>query len=383
MDTFAALALATDPPTRSILNRKPDPKSAPLITLTMWKMITGQAIFQLVVTLVLYFAGAKMLSYQRHDEKEALQTLIFNTFVWMQIFNQYNCRRLDNRLNIFEGVHRNIYFISIQFIIIGGQILIIFKGGAAFSIHPINGAQWGYSIVLGLLSLLVAVMIRLIPDDFIRSLIPRQFIRSLTPQWFVRKPAPQVFVSDEEHQYGWDQAIVDIRENLTFIKTIRGGRHTSFKYRLKHPKETLLPKSRNTSKPRINSQPQTPTGDRDTSDFAASTTSVTPESRRPGTKRSGRSRSSSALGATAAMAGVIASSVGGGWSPIDRREEGGSSRYSHSINRSELEDHEGVEVHPATKDDDPIITKDPSTTRIPPSQDSEITPAPPLEQSRK
>ena len=41
MDTFAALALATDPPTRSILDRKPDPKSAPLITLGMWKMIIG------------------------------------------------------------------------------------------------------------------------------------------------------------------------------------------------------------------------------------------------------------------------------------------------------------------------------------------------------
>src|SRR6187402_1467763 len=57
MDTFAALALATDPPTRSILNRKPEKKSAPLITLNMWKMIIGQAIFQLIVTLILNFAG--------------------------------------------------------------------------------------------------------------------------------------------------------------------------------------------------------------------------------------------------------------------------------------------------------------------------------------
>jgi len=42
MDTFAALALATDPPTRSILNRHPQRKSAPLISLNMWKMIVGQ-----------------------------------------------------------------------------------------------------------------------------------------------------------------------------------------------------------------------------------------------------------------------------------------------------------------------------------------------------
>jgi len=89
MDTFAALALATDPPTRNILNRKPEKKSAPLITLNMWKMIIGQAIFQLVVTFVLNFGGQKIFSYDSEHEKKQLRTLVFNTFVWMQIFNQY------------------------------------------------------------------------------------------------------------------------------------------------------------------------------------------------------------------------------------------------------------------------------------------------------
>lgn len=89
MDTFAALALATDPPTRAILNRKPEKKSAPLITLNMWKMIIGQAIFQIVVTFTLNFGGEKILGYTTEHEKKELRALIFNTFVWMQIFNQY------------------------------------------------------------------------------------------------------------------------------------------------------------------------------------------------------------------------------------------------------------------------------------------------------
>lgn len=89
MDTFAALALATDAPLPSILKRKPEPKSAPLITLTMWKMIIGQSIFQLVVTFILYFAGESILSYESSRERDQLQTVVFNTFVWMQIFNQY------------------------------------------------------------------------------------------------------------------------------------------------------------------------------------------------------------------------------------------------------------------------------------------------------
>lgn len=88
MDTFAALALATDPPTPSILNRKPEPRSAPLITLNMWKMIIGQSLYQLVVTLVLNFAGNEILGYETEFEKSRLETLVFNVYVWMQIFNQ-------------------------------------------------------------------------------------------------------------------------------------------------------------------------------------------------------------------------------------------------------------------------------------------------------
>lgn len=96
MDTFAALALATDPPAPSVLDRKPDPKRAPLINTRMMKMIIGQAICQLAITLVLNFAGATLLGYDvsnpNHNiashEEERLRTLVFNTFVWLQIFNE-------------------------------------------------------------------------------------------------------------------------------------------------------------------------------------------------------------------------------------------------------------------------------------------------------
>ena len=88
-DTLAALALATDPPPRSILDRKPEPKLAPLITPTMWKTIIGQSVYQLAVTLILYFGGAKILGYHSTHQKSQLQTLVFSTYVWMQIFNQY------------------------------------------------------------------------------------------------------------------------------------------------------------------------------------------------------------------------------------------------------------------------------------------------------
>jgi Ca2+-transporting ATPase len=80
------IGIATDPPSPYVLERKPEPKSAPLITLTMWKMIVGQAIYQLVVTLVLNFAGQFIFSKW---DSSYMQTVVFNTFVFMQIFNQY------------------------------------------------------------------------------------------------------------------------------------------------------------------------------------------------------------------------------------------------------------------------------------------------------
>jgi P-type Ca2+ transporter type 2C len=88
-DTMAALALATDPPAPTILDKKPEPRSAPLITIPMWKMIFGQSAYQLAVTLVLYFGGEAILNYHTDLELAQLQTMVFNAYVWMNIFNMY------------------------------------------------------------------------------------------------------------------------------------------------------------------------------------------------------------------------------------------------------------------------------------------------------
>ncbi|SCO48133.1 probable calcium P-type ATPase NCA-3 (Ca2+-transporting ATPase) [Fusarium fujikuroi] len=175
MDTMAALALATDPPTDSILDRPPQPKSAPLITLNMWKMIIGQSIFQVVVVLVLYFAGDSILGYNTSIAAEKLQldTIIFNMFVWMQIFNELNCRRLDNKFNVFVGIHRNLFFILINAIMIGLQIGIIFIGGRVFDIDTdgLNGVQWAISILIAAFSLPWGVLVRIFPDEWFAKVV--------------------------------------------------------------------------------------------------------------------------------------------------------------------------------------------------------------------
>jgi Ca2+-transporting ATPase len=89
MDTLAALALATDPPQESVLNRKPERKGASIISTTMWKMILGQAVYQLLITFLIYFGGAQVLPGPDDITESQIHTLVFNTFVWMQIFNQW------------------------------------------------------------------------------------------------------------------------------------------------------------------------------------------------------------------------------------------------------------------------------------------------------
>jgi len=174
MDTFAALALATDPPTEEILNRPPQGRNKSLITTTMWKQITGQNIYKLTAIFVLYFAGGPILGYDLTDPNKQLEldTVIFNAFVWMQIFNIFNNRRLDNKLNVLEGIHRNPYFIGIVILIIGLQVMIIFVGGRAFAIKPggIDGTQWAISIVVGFVCIPWAIAIRYFPDPWFAAI---------------------------------------------------------------------------------------------------------------------------------------------------------------------------------------------------------------------
>ncbi|CAG8134065.1 unnamed protein product [Penicillium nalgiovense] len=357
MDTFAALALATDPPTPTVLDRRPESKSDPLITLTMWKMIIGQSIYQLVVTFILNFAGGKIFTSWDYEH---LQTVVFNTFVFMQIFNQYNSRRIDNKLNFMEGIWKNRWFIGIQVIIVGGQVLIIFVGGAAFSVKRLDeGSQWAVSLILGAISLPVAVIIRLIPDEFVSRLVPH---------FWHRDKGPELVVSDEDRNYEWNPALEEIRDQLAFIKRVRGGRLRHIRHKLQNPQE-FLPRSRSGSRSRDSSAPPTPNGDNDNDN--GSPRPPTPESR---SRRNTRSRSSSTFGPAAAMAGIVAGSIAG-WSPIERGHNEPDIGFSTGGGpHSGLDREQGIEVHPNTAAEDRILNEYSATAKTPPSQNPDLTP---------
>ena len=84
----------------------------------------------------------------------------------MQVFNELNNRRLDNQLNIFEGIHRNYWFLGINCIMVGGQVMIIFVGGQAFNVVKIDAGQWAICLLCALPCLLWGVLIRCLPDEW-------------------------------------------------------------------------------------------------------------------------------------------------------------------------------------------------------------------------
>lgn len=69
MDTFAALALATEPPDEDILDRAPYHKDAPIVTDVMWRNVHGHAIYQIIVICVVIFSGQGMLCESNYDRE--------------------------------------------------------------------------------------------------------------------------------------------------------------------------------------------------------------------------------------------------------------------------------------------------------------------------
>lgn len=119
MDTLASLALATEMPTPDLLLRKPYGRTKPLISKTMMKNILGQAIYQLVIIFGLLFIGDKMLDIES-GRGQALGagptqhfTVIFNTFVMMTLFNEFNARKIHGQRNVFGGIFTNPIFYTI------------------------------------------------------------------------------------------------------------------------------------------------------------------------------------------------------------------------------------------------------------------------------
>lgn len=207
MDTLAALALATDKPAPDILNRLPETPNSNLVTSPMLKMILGQALFQVAVILFLLHYGQKLLRLRGDgpDTDLLLATFIFNTFVFLQLANEINCRIVQpGEYNPFRGILTNWIFLIIMVGTILVQVMVVTGGGIVFGTTSMPLYCWLISVGVSLISWPLALAIRWLPD-----------FSSRRNTSLYRTPAVT------RQQLHWQAAIDDVRRSLAFYSAIR------------------------------------------------------------------------------------------------------------------------------------------------------------------
>ncbi|TMW63595.1 hypothetical protein Poli38472_002536 [Pythium oligandrum] len=174
MDSFASLALATEEPTAAMLERKPYPKNQPLLSKKMTKHIIGQSILQLIILLILTFYGEKIFNIPSgryldltEEERKAKDptvhmTIVFNTFVWLQLFNELNARKIHDEINIFTGLMKNQVYLYVCVFQVFMQVVLVQWTGRVFNCAPLDAGQWFACIGFGALSLPMGLILRMI-----------------------------------------------------------------------------------------------------------------------------------------------------------------------------------------------------------------------------
>ena len=157
MDTFAAMALASLPPSESVMSEPPRDRRSFIINRPMWNHIAG-------VGLIFFVAMLGMLYIFRHSDVTSLTqlthvrlgaegvltpyelTLLFTTFVMLQFWNMFNARAFATRKSAFH-IKGCGEFLSIAAIIFFGQILIVEFGGDFFNVVPLRLSDWTIIII--------------------------------------------------------------------------------------------------------------------------------------------------------------------------------------------------------------------------------------------
>lgn len=132
MDTFAALALSTDPPREIFMRRKPVPREASIITGSMLNIIGITALYQVFILGLLLFTGwfaeHKFEFYAadiRTPENVQALTVFFTAFVLLQFWNIFCCRSLRKGESVLAGLFKNKLFLFIVALIAVVQIGLV------------------------------------------------------------------------------------------------------------------------------------------------------------------------------------------------------------------------------------------------------------------
>lgn len=163
MDTFAAMALASLPPSSAVMNKKPRAREAFIITPSMWKFIiaTGGLFFFILLGFLYYFQHTDLTSltqlwsipFGANTGLSAYElSLFFTIFVFLQFWNLFNAKAFATGRSALHMKHCG-GFILISVLILGGQILIVELGRNFFNVTPLRFLDW--VIIIGCTSIVL------------------------------------------------------------------------------------------------------------------------------------------------------------------------------------------------------------------------------------
>ena len=171
MDTFAALALASLPPSEQVMKSKPRKTTDYIISRAMAKRILGVGVLFVVLLfgLVQYFKHAEVVSLSDFSASAFAASffnfgagsglspyelsLFFTIFVLLQLWNMFNAKAFMSGKSAFAMLGKCSGFLAVAAVILFGQWLIVTVGGEMFGVTPLKPADWG--IIIGATSLVL------------------------------------------------------------------------------------------------------------------------------------------------------------------------------------------------------------------------------------
>ena len=127
----------------------------------MWRNILVQATYQLSLLVYLLNKGPQL--YNCEDGSTRHFTIIFNAFVFCQVFNEFNAREIGDHFDPFSKLGKSPMFLIVIAFTVLAQWIIVEYGGEFTQTAPLSLAEWRSTVCYGALSIPFGFIMRQIP----------------------------------------------------------------------------------------------------------------------------------------------------------------------------------------------------------------------------